>query len=321
MSEDEKTTSYKNNRVRHDCATCGEYIVSVEQEMNLLNGIDKDHWASYLYFNRHINMSQKSDWYYFIGSDEAFQEEREYALCVHVTNEIVENWYPKSFSEKINMFLLSLEARTQYMGEQVSFAGEELNSACFVVRSRNNADYGKSKKIEEEQRNLFLDYIKDTAQQYISYFASSAAILPKGYERLETIHRNDRATTKNVFVAMAFSNDMEEVREAIKTAIIDCGYIPRIMNEIEHNHQIVPEMLYEIRKAKFVIAELTKHNNGAYYEAGYALGIGKDVIHVCRNSSFGTDGHFDVKQVNTILWDNTADLTEKLKNRIQATIE
>ena len=93
------------------------------------------------------------------------------------------------------------------------------------------------------------------------------------------------------------------------------------MDEIEHNHQIVPEMLYEIRQAKFVIAELTGHNNGAYFEAGYALGNGKEVIQLCRKDKFGEDGHFDVKQVNTILWEDTKDLQERLKNRIRATMK
>ena len=113
---------------------------------------------------------------------------------------------------------------------------------------------------------------------------------------------------------------MVPVREAIKNALIKCGYIPRIMDEIEHNHQIVPEMLYEIREARFVVAELTGHNNGAYFEAGYALGNGKDVIQVCQKSKFGEDGHFDVKQVNTILWDTPEELTTRLIARIKATI-
>jgi len=79
-------------------------------------------------------------------------------------------------------------------------------------------------------------------------------------------------------------------------------------------------MLYEIREARFVIAELTGHNNGAYFEAGYALGFGKDVIQICQKSKFNEDGHFDVKQVNSVLWDDTDDLTKKLILRIKATI-
>lgn len=92
------------------------------------------------------------------------------------------------------------------------------------------------------------------------------------------------------------------------------------MDEIEHNNQIVPDMLYEIRNARFIVAELTNHNNGAYFEAGYALGIGREVIQVCKKSTFETDGHFDVKQVNSVLWENYDDLTERLVSRIQATI-
>ena len=92
------------------------------------------------------------------------------------------------------------------------------------------------------------------------------------------------------------------------------------MDEIEHNHQIVPEMLYEIRESRFVIAELTGHNNGAYFEAGYALGFGKEVIQVCNKEKFGEDGHFDVKQINTVLWENQDDLSARLDARIKATI-
>lgn len=36
----------------------------------------------------------------------------------------------------------------------------------------------------------------------------------------------------------------------------------------------------EIRKARFVVAELSHHNNGAYWEAGFARGLGKPVIYM-----------------------------------------
>jgi nucleoside 2-deoxyribosyltransferase len=144
--------------------------------------------------------------------------------------------------------------------------------------------------------------------------------LPKGYERIDLLQKNIAKNTKNVFIAMSFAPEMANVRNAIKSALLECGFVPRIMDEIEHNHQIVPEMLYEIREARFVIAELTGHNNGAYFEAGYALGFGKEVIQVCQKSKFGDDGHFDVKQINSVLWEDTDDLTRKLISRIKATI-
>ena len=41
-------------------------------------------------------------------------------------------------------------------------------------------------------------------------------------------------------------------------------------SEEEHNNQIVPEIFYEIRQSNYIIADLTGHRNGVYYEAGYA---------------------------------------------------
>jgi len=119
---------------------------------------------------------------------------------------------------------------------------------------------------------------------------------------------------------MAFSDHTKNIREKIRQGIKEAKYEPRFMDEIEHNNQIVPEILYEIRKSKFIIAELTGHNNGAYYEAGYAAGLGKEVIHICSKETFGSDGHFDVKQKSNILWNNENEIPDLLYKRIEATI-
>ena len=77
----------------------------------------------------------------------------------------------------------------------------------------------------------------------------------------------------------------------------------------------------DAKNSKFVIAELSHHNNGAYYEAGYALGLGKEVIHICSESELKSGLHFDVAQVNTITYKDVNEIPEKLKKRIHATIE
>ena len=119
---------------------------------------------------------------------------------------------------------------------------------------------------------------------------------------------------------MSFAEDMKSVEDAIRNSILSCGFKPMIIKDKEYNRQIVPEILHEIKQARFVIAEFTNHNNGAYYEAGYALALGKEVIHLCKDESFDNDAHFDVKQVNTIRWKTIDDLEEKLIKRIKATI-
>jgi nucleoside 2-deoxyribosyltransferase len=62
----------------------------------------------------------------------------------------------------------------------------------------------------------------------------------------------------------------------------------------------------EIRRCRFVIADLSDNNAGAYWEAGFAEGLGKPVIYVCVAK--GKDGaprvtHFDTNHRQTVTWD------------------
>ena len=77
-------------------------------------------------------------------------------------------------------------------------------------------------------------------------------------------------------------------------------------------------MLKHIKDSKFVVVDLTHQNNGAYFEEGYAMGLGKPVIQLCRQ---GTPLHFDIAQKNTIIWETETDIPERLYNRIKATID
>lgn len=304
------------------CDSCGRFIIRKDNHSWEEKPHDFDRLASYLYYNGKIKppikVHDEECFYNLIGDEKEYEfftneERRE---CYQVTDAIVENWYPKTFSEKVDVFLLGLAQKANYMGEVISLSDEEWLSACFVKRSMNDDDLNRRKL--SNQVSYFVDYLKK--KEYVNFSGNDCMILPEGQKRIDDLQKKEAENSKNIFVAMAFSEDMEPVRKAIKEAIKSSGYLPRIMDEIQHNHQIVPEMLYEIRKAKCVIAELSNHNNGAYYEAGFALGTGKEVIHLCRKSSFGADGHFDVKQINTILWDSEEEIVKKLADRIKATI-
>jgi nucleoside 2-deoxyribosyltransferase len=303
-----------------ECPTCGRVeFVGLTYDTDIGNPDDYDKLASYLYYNGKLN-PPINDYRFFniIALKTRFDKiHSEYPWCFHVTKEIVDNWYPKTFSEKVDLFLLGLASRANYMGETILFSEAQLQSACFVLR-KPSGPWSKKPNIVNEQVQYFIKCLVE--QEYIEAGSCRCILLPKGYERIDSLQKNIAQNTKNVFIAMSFAPEMVNVRDAIKTALLECGFIPRIMDEIEHNHQIVPEMLYEIREARFIIAELTGHNNGAYFEAGYALGLGKEVIQVCQKSKFGDDGHFDVKQINSVLWEDTDDLTRKLISRIKAAI-
>jgi predicted RNA-binding Zn-ribbon protein involved in translation (DUF1610 family) len=79
----------------------------------------------------------------------------------------------------------------------------------------------------------------------------------------------------------------------------------------------------EIRTARFLIAELTGSNLGAYWEAGFAEGLGKPVIYTCEPGFFKEKGsHFDTNHHLTVIWDanDLADAATRLKATIRATL-
>ena len=79
----------------------------------------------------------------------------------------------------------------------------------------------------------------------------------------------------------------------------------------------------EIQASDFIIADLTHDNLGAYWEAGYAEGLGKPVIYTCEKEKFETEKtHFDTNHHLTIIWDKDAPESagENLKATIRATL-
>lgn len=140
-------------------------------------------------------------------------------------------------------------------------------------------------------------------------------VSPKGLLYLE----GRRESVSSVgFCAMWFNPSVRFIYdEAISKAIKDAGYEPFRVDGKEHNNRIDDEIVANIKSAKFMVADLTGHRGGVYYEAGLAHGLGLEVIFTCKEKRAT---HFDIRQYNTIFWnpDNMADFREKIKNRILA---
>ncbi|HEX2814332.1 MAG TPA: hypothetical protein VHO04_16755 [Sphingopyxis sp.] len=82
-------------------------------------------------------------------------------------------------------------------------------------------------------------------------------------------------------------------------------------------------MRIQIRDSAFVLADLTHENAGAYWEAGYAEGLGKPVLYICEKAKFDErKSHFDTNHCTTVLWENdnpsnfTQDLIATLKRSL-----
>lgn len=328
--EAEKHVKYDPMTIFYMCPICGRYEFS-ETEM-IRPSLDKKKIGAFLYYK---GFRRKDDWsveyrYHTTLSKEKCDEyvaefksgNNTHGHPVHMDNDIINSWYPRSFAEKVNMILIKLDEIADYIGQEINITKYELYGLMFVERYKSD---GKTVFAEEEmnrQAFFFFNYLIDVG--YIKGSSSisgdkvgSITITPEGYKRIDQLQR-DTGEGRNVLVAMKFGDDTRNLREAIKLGIRDAGYNPILIDEVEHNELITPELLSHIRNSRFVVVDLTHQNNGAYFEEGYAMGLGKTVIQLCQSEA---KLHFDIAQKNTIIWVTEADIPLRLKNRIMATID
>ncbi|HVM60507.1 MAG TPA: hypothetical protein VMV72_06520 [Verrucomicrobiae bacterium] len=145
-------------------------------------------------------------------------------------------------------------------------------------------------------------------------------ITPAGWAFIDDLQRANAASHVG-FIAMWFQKDLDPVHLAIDSGIRAAGYDAERIDRVEHNNRIDDEIIAWIRRSKFVVADFTGNRGGVYFESGYALGMGLQVIWLCREDEL-PNIHFDNRQYNFIVWspDRLPELTQRLQNRIEATI-
>lgn len=147
-----------------------------------------------------------------------------------------------------------------------------------------------------------------------------------GWQHYEELRRGT-ATSRTAFMAMKFGDPQLDafVDAHMRPAVAATGFTLRRLDDVPRAGLIDDRMRVDIRNARFLIADLTHGNNGAYWEAGFAEGLGKPVIYTCRKDVFDDPGsrpHFDTNHHLTVLWapGDEADAMARLKATIRATI-
>ncbi len=144
-------------------------------------------------------------------------------------------------------------------------------------------------------------------------------VLPSGYIAADELTRKTSRSNKG-FVAMSFEKELEPAYdEGFQIGILKAGYDPVRVDKEEHTNRIDDEIIAHIRTASFIVADFTGHRGGVYFEAGFALGQDLPVIWTCRKDDM-KDLHFDIRQYNTIDWENHEELASRLQHRIEATV-
>lgn len=319
----------------YECPVCGRF--ELPYVMNNLN-INRNHLASYLAYHHYcvdrINGESEYRYHTFRNKEwcDKYSEECDKGNIVkghpvHMDTEIIEAWYPKTFSERVDHILLYVANHTKHIGQKLNLSVNCLLSVLFVdwqefdqrIFSQTKGQWIKRNNEEiAQEADYVIRFLEQTGyieHEHPEHQNHTFVLTPEGYERVDELQKNT-SNGRSVLVAMSFNNT-SELREAIRKGITTAGYEAVFIDEVQHNDFITPELLKHIKDSKFVVVDLTHQNNGAYFEEGYAMGLGKPVIQLCKRD---VKLHFDIAQKNTIMWESEDDIPEKLCNRIKATI-
>ena len=172
------------------------------------------------------------------------------------------------------------------------------------------------------ETDFLVDYLR-TRGWLIRHSSGYCTITVDGYQ-----HVAEQATKRDLsqcFVAMWFDDSMKQAyEEGIKKAVEECGYKPFRIDQKQHLNKIDDEIIAEIRRSRFVVADFTHYaekgvRGSVYYEAGFAYGLGLPVLYSCRED-LKNELHFDTRQYPHILWKTPEDLYTKLRDKIGAII-
>jgi hypothetical protein len=224
------------------------------------------------------------------------------------------NWKELALLHKTTTVSQKLDRLLRYLGDASPFAGAsvkldfELAAPLFDAVSADELDY------LVDSLGLRNDILG------MEHFAGGKALklTPDGWARLEPA--GSGGVPKRCFVAMSFDASLKEAYElGIHLGLKDAGCDPIRVDAIPHNGKICDRIVVEIRQAQFVVADVTLQRQGVYFEAGFALGLGRPVIWTCRKDDL-EHAHFDTRQYNHIVWETPAELRAKVTDRVRATI-
>lgn len=143
-----------------------------------------------------------------------------------------------------------------------------------------------------------------------------------GWERYHEL-KQATSDSRKAFMAMQYNElQLEDIVDKVfRPAVAETGYALFVLRDNPKAGLIDDRLRAEIRAARFLIADLTHGNAGAYWEAGYAEGLGKPVIYTCEKKVFEDSQsrpHFDTNHHQTVLWD--AGRPEVAAKELQVTI-
>lgn len=305
----ETNAGYLETELYIYCEVCGEFGISRElmddlpQEKKLLG-----HRPKVSAFTRYREIHKMPPMTLLFGKPKDSHD-------TYISIFDVIDLFPKTLFDRIDRVISNIANMSRYVGEYFDVKKQPYS----IFMTETNEDAEKRFILEQLAKQEFIDARRvngiEPDREMRTFTLSS-----KGWERYQKIQRGENHKANQAFIAMMFDDEVAGAAESINAAITRAGYDPMRIDGKEHNEKICEEIIAEIRRSRFLIADFTGHRGGVYFEAGFAMRLGIPVIWTCRKEHFGGEIHFDTRQYNHIVWETEEELHERLYNRIRATI-
>lgn len=310
-----------------DCPVCGKYLVDMDYKHYFKEF--RNEISFYLYFYNRLEIDEKHHKICII-KDSSNNKDKE--LLINMGFEVIDiknikEKYPGKTIKKYDLFSYALVKKAGKLNKISNITIEEIASAASIQRNYNNNGFDYEDALNQIKQPLY--YWKNKG--FISnknFVIKSNKIIEDIYitaecniyvENLKFNDNEKQNLTNNIFIAIEFSENTEQIIENLKSAIEQAGYNPIVMKDLIFSEQIVPEIYKNITNSKMLVMDATYPNCGAYYEAGFAQGQNKKVIVTCNKEKFNKEGiHFDISQKQCLLWEDEEDLTKTLTEWIKA---
>lgn len=198
----------------------------------------------------------------------------------------------------------------RYIGDQVSESGEPIQFSASGLESIGGSSARFAAHLVEELHESGSIRMAESQKTFAGTTFLDVNLTLKGWAQYEAEKRGTFAGNYG-FLAMEFGDAKFEefVVQVLKPAVQEAtGFELVDMRNVSRTGLIDNIMRVQIRDAKFVIVDLTHDNNGAYWEAGYAEGLGKPVIYICEKKKFEAQKtHFDTNHCTTVPWSGEDD--------------
>ncbi|WP_419921972.1 hypothetical protein [Candidatus Poriferisodalis sp.] len=204
--------------------------------------------------------------------------------------------------------------------DQTRIAGQELE---YVDGDTHLLLYSESTDWDEVP--FLLNYLEAAGLITVTgtYGHCKVVLTVDGFEHIAGSRR--AVDSDMAFVAMWFDDSTNDLFECgIRPAIEHAGYRPRRIDQVATLNKIDDQIIAEIKRSRFLVADFTHGDEGVrgsvYYEAGFAHGLGIPVIFT-GDKQQTNKLQFDTRQYPHILWSDHTELRSELANRIEALLD